>query len=273
MKTCLPVATALLVLFSCQQSLAEASHPLMTDKHTFILGGYQQDADASFYAEVDGVTGGSVDLGTLGMDETDTTVMLEYRYSLNERWEFSAAGYKFDTEGTLQAKRDFVYDGKEFEAGARIDSSLKTKTYLFTAMYKAYRTDRAYISVGGGFHIFDISTELKAKAVVGDLEASGSRAADDILAPLPNLRVEGFYALTPKWALISTFGWLSLNYEDYDGSFAYVHARANYRMTERFGVGLGYQYLDMDFSVERDRGEAGFDIQFNGPSVHLAYSF
>lgn len=267
------IITATALLLTCQLGLAEAGHPLLKDKHSFVLGGYQQDADAEFYADVDDVAGGSIDLGDLGMDESDTTLMLEYRYRLNDRWEFSAAGYKFDTSGSLRTKRDVVYDGQEFEAGARVDSSLDTNTYLLAAMYKLYKTDRAYVSVGGGLHIFEFSTELEARVAIGDAQASASRVGDDITAPLPNLRVEGFYALSPKWALISSIGWLSLDYDDYEGSFIYVHARASYRITERFGLGIGYQYLDMDFSVDRDPGEAGFDIQFNGPSIHLGYSF
>ncbi|MFT5333748.1 MAG: hypothetical protein ACJAUG_000768 [Halioglobus sp.] len=265
--------TATALLLTCQLGLAEAVHPLLEDKHTFVLGGYQQDADAQFYAEADDVAGGSVDLGDLGMDESDTTLILEYRYRLNDRWELSAAGYKFDTSGSLRTQRDVVYDGQEFEAGARVDSSLDTNTYLLAAMYKLYKTGRAYVSVGGGFHIFEFSTELETRVAVGEAESSRSRAGDDITTPLPNLRMEGFYALSPNWALISTIGWLSLDYDDYEGSFVYAYARANYRITERFGLGIGYQYLDMDFSVDRDRGEAGFDIQFNGPSVHLGYSF
>ena len=73
--------------------------------------------------------------------------------------------------------------------------------------------------------------------------------------------------------LVGTLGWLSLEYEQYDGSFSYIHARTVYRLTEHFGIALGYQFLDMDLTVDRTRGDAGFDIQFNGPSLHLAYSF
>ena len=154
-----------------------------------------------------------------------------------------------------------------------IQSKLETTTYIADAMYKVYGNEKSEIFVGGGLHIFDLSAELKGRAFVGEQEKTSSRAADDILAPLPNLRAQGFYALSPKWALVGTVGWFSLKYDDYDGSFTYIHARAAYRMTEHFGVALGYQFLDMDFSVDRSRGEAGFDIEFDGPSLHLTYSF
>jgi hypothetical protein len=270
------VATTLLISSGLQAEEPvekKKLHPLMGDRHTFILGVYNQDADAEFYADAGDIGGGSVNLGDLGMNEDYTSGMVEYRFRLNDKWLFSVGGYRFNTDGTLGVRRSFVYDGQEFEAGVTVDSKLETTTYIADAMYKVYGNEKSEIFVGGGLHIFDLSAELKGRAFVGEQEKTSSRAADDILAPLPNLRAQGFYALSPKWALVGTVGWFSLKYDDYDGSFTYIHARAAYRMTEHFGVALGYQFLDMDFSVDRSRGEAGFDIEFDGPSLHLTYSF
>ena len=95
----------------------------------------------------------------------------------------------------------------------------------------------------------------------------------DILAPLPNIRAQGFYAITPRWAVSGAVGWLSANYGDYDGGFTYFHGRTLYRFTERFGVGVGYQYVDVDVEHDGERGNSGFDIQFSGPTASLSYSF
>ena len=81
------------------------------------------------------------------------------------------------------------------------------------------------------------------------------------------------YAFSPKWSISGTAGWLSMNIDEYDGSFTYLSTRLSYQFTDRFGAGLGYQLLDIDFSVDRNKGEAGMDIQFNGPSAFLTYSF
>jgi len=250
-------------------------HPQMNATHIFILGGFRQDADAKFYVDVDAVQlpKDEIDLGDLGMDETDTSWLAEYRYRISEKWMLSLAGYTFNTGGSIQAGRTFEYDGVEFEAGLKIDSSLQTDTYMAEILYKIYGNERAQLFIGGGLHVTKITTELKATVSVGDQSGSRLRAGDDILAPLPNLRVQGTYAFNPRWTVAGTLGWLSLSYDDYEGSFGYFIGRVNYRLTDRFGVGLGYQYLDMDFSVKRGNGEAGVDIQFNGPSAYLTYSF
>ena len=255
------------------QVQAEPLHPLLSAKHTFVLGAYRQKADAEFFADPDRVGKANINLGDLGVEDTDTSYLLEYRYRLNEKWLFSIGTYRFRTDGKIEAKRNFMYDGVEFEAGARLDTKLDVDTYMLEALYSVYKTDRAEILLGGGLHMFDFSAAISGKVAVGDQERSGSRASSDILAPLPNFRAQGLYAFSPKWALVTTLGWLSANYEDYDGSFAYIHARTMYRFSERFGVGIGYQYVDVDLTQDRQRGEVGFDIQFDGPAVYLGYSF
>jgi hypothetical protein len=268
----IPVAVALLLSVGLPAH-AESMHPQMDSKHTIILGVYHQKADTDFFANPDGIDKTEINFGDLGVEDTDNSVMLEYRYRLNEKWVFAVGTYQFDTTGKTSAKRDFTYDGVEFEAGAHLDTELDVDTYMIEALYSVYKSDRALIMLGAGLHLIDFSVSIDAKVAVDDLEGSGSRSANDILAPLPNLRLQGFYAFSSKWALTATVGWLSLNYEDYDGSFSYVHARTTYRLTERFGAGIGYQYLDMELTHDRQRGEAGFDIQFTGPAAYLSYSF
>lgn len=257
------------------QEQANPIHPQLTATHTFILGAFQQDADATFYADVDILDApkNEIDLGDLGMKESDLSWLAEYRYRLSDKWLLSVGGYKFDTNGSKETQKTFEYNGVEFEAGAKIDSTLTLDTYIFDAMYKVYSSDKAHLFVGGGIHITDIGAELKAKAFVDDQERSGKRSSDDLLAPLPNLRAQGIYAFTHKWSLSGTAGWLSLNYDDYEGSFAYISGRVSYLFNDHLGFGLGYQFLDMDFNAQRKHGEAGVDLQFNGPSAYLTYSF
>jgi len=159
------ILTALVITVIALPTQAESMHPQLTAKHTFILGAYHQDANAEIYADVDAdeVDRAKIDLGDLGLRETDTSWMAEYRYRLNDKWLFSLGAYTFDTDGSLKAKKTFEYDGVEFEAGAKLDTSLKVDTYIADAMYKVYGSDRANVYVGGGFHISKISTDIEAK--------------------------------------------------------------------------------------------------------------
>lgn len=265
-------ATALAISVSSPVT-AESLHPQLETKHLIILGGYRQKADAEFFADTDRFEKKTVDLNGLDLNDTYDSFTLEYRYRLSEKWLFSAAAYNFDSNGKTSAQKDFVYDGIEYQAGAELKSHLQLDTYIFDALYKVYGSDRAEILVGGGLHLIDFSADIEATVFLDDDSRSGQAGTNDILAPLPNLRLQGFYAFTPKWAVAATLGWLSAKYEDYDGSFAYLHARTVYRVTERFGLGIGYQFLNVDLTVDKAHGEAGFDVEFKGPAVYLSYSF
>ena len=101
---------------------AEPIHPQLSAKHVIILGGFQQKADAEFFANPDDVDEATVSLGDLGVEDTDTSIMAEYRYRLSEKWLLSIGTYQFDTTGNIKTKRSFEFDGVEFEAGASLDT-------------------------------------------------------------------------------------------------------------------------------------------------------
>jgi hypothetical protein len=81
------------------------------------------------------------------------------------------------------------------------------------------------------------------------------------------------YIISPKWEVSSSVGWLSLNIDDLDGSYLYFDLSTEYRITERFGVGAGYQISKIDVEETKRDGYNDLDIEFSGPSIHLTYGF
>ena len=269
----LNLATILVVLCLVSfQAQAEPLHPQLTSKHMFLFGAYRQEFDGNFFANPDSLPKANLSIGGLGIDNSETSFMLEYRYRLTDKWMFTLGAYRFDTDGRIEAGRDFTFDGIEYSAGARLDTNVAVDTFIAEALYSVYKTDRAEIMIGGGLHMFDFSASIKTKVTVGDAEFTGSEGKEDLLAPLPNVRLQGFYALSSKWALGASIGWLSVNYKDYSGDFAYLHARTVYRFTERFGSSIGYQFVDVEFDHDKSNGEVGFDLRFEGPTVSISYS-
>ena len=159
------LAAVLLLACLSLPTWAENTHPLLDDRHTFILGAYYQEADAEFFADSRDHPSRTLDLGDLGLDEQDTSWMAEYRFRLNEKWLFAFGAYTFDTSGSRSTVKEVEYDGVVYEAGTVIKSRLEADTFIAEAMYKLYGSDRAELFVGGGFHVFDFSAELEGQAV------------------------------------------------------------------------------------------------------------
>ena len=270
------ISAALAVAFSTSVfAVAEPYHPYLdtSDKHLLLLGYTWQDANVELSARRDPLPGASIDLDDLGTEDSHNSWLAEYRYRINDRWGIVAGAYTFETDGNRAVSRGFDYEGVEFEAGAAVETDLEIDTYIFDVMYTAHRSDRAEILVGGGLHMFDLSASLAARVSAGDREASFAAAGDDILAPLPNLRALGFYAITPRLAATATLGWLSANVDDYDGSFLFLHARLWYRFQGGFGISAGYQFTDIDLEKEKPNGKNEYEIEIEGPTVQLSYAF
>ena len=97
--------------------------------------------------------------------------------------------------------------------------------------------------------------------------------ASDLLAPLPNLRLQGFYAFTPRLAALASVGWFSASYDEYDGRFLYWHLRGHLLLTDHFGISLGYQVTDVDVSRDGKRRYEEYEIDFTGPTLQLTLGF
>ncbi len=246
----------------------------LQDTHTFRAGAYYQDIDIDAaltrkpFDEIE-INFDSV----LGMDDSATTLFAGYNWRFSEKWALGIYYSNMSADGSRSASRDFVWDGQEYQAGARIDSELELDTFLATANYSFARNDKYEWGLGVGLHAFDIETTFDARLGVSGVVEEARRSNSTVLAPLPNIRAYGTWALTPKWEINFDLGWLSLNYDDYEGDYLFFHARTEYRFTERFGAGISFQAAEIDVEVDRRRGNDSFDIDLYGPSLYLTYGF
>jgi len=273
--TLLSLALVASMLPVCANAQDESGrHPYFNNKHSIAIGATTHTANSEVTASVSGLPEVSLNLDDLDVDDRYTSWLLEYRWRITPKWVLVVAGYTFESDGSIGAARDFNFDGIEFEAGFQVDTDMEVDTYIVDVMYSVYLNDRSELLLGGGLHMIDFSMELEGKVFAGDLEASDQTGTSDLLAPLPNLRLQGFYAFTNKWALGFTGGWLSANYGDYDGSFGYVHLRTLYRLSPHFSVSVGYQYNGIDLTYEKSKNrEIKLDMDFDGPTAQLAYHF
>ncbi len=252
---------------------AQSIHPALTDKHTLTLGAYDLESDTKIGSHRDGSDSGDIDLDDLGVDKDYVSWMLGYRWRFAERWALVLGANTYDVDGEAEVSKSFEYEGTSFEAGLKLESDFSVDSYIVDVLYSVYKSDRAELMLGGGLHVLDFDISFKGTAFIGEESGSKTVSADDLLAPLPNLRAMGFYAFSPKWSVQSTLGWMSVNIDNWDGDYAFLNLRTDYRFTERFGVGVGYQITDVDVTYASKRFEHTYDIQYDGPTLYLEYGF
>ncbi|TDG15730.1 hypothetical protein E2F43_05760 [Seongchinamella unica] len=238
------------------------------------IGMAYQTVDADLRATVGALPEVKVDLDDLGIKHDDLSWALEGRWRFKPRWMLVGLAYQFDQNGRRAVKEDFNFDGKEFQAGASVDTELSIDTYILDVMYSAYSNANAEVLVGGGIHAIDLETSIRGRAFVGNIEREATTGSSELLAPLPNLRLQAYYRLNHKWGMGLYAGWLSANYGDYDGGFTYIHPRIAYGMGDHWSLTLGYQYVKLDLTQEKSsRRENEYNIDFKGPTLFLDYRF
>jgi hypothetical protein len=262
---------ALIAMCSFSQCVLASS---IEDTHRFRLGAYEQDIDVTGGVTANGFPEVEVDFDkVLGLEESSTTLFFSYQWRFKEKWSLQAFYSQMEAEGKKLATRDFNYDGVDYTAGVRLDTDFNLDTYLLAVNYSWLRDDKKEIGVGFGLHAFDIDTTIAAAIGVDGVERQGARNNNQLTAPLPNLRAYGTYMITPKWEVSAALGWLSFDYEDYDGGYLFLTAYTEYRFTDRFGIGLSYQAAEIDVTHEDSQSKEEFDIELYGPSIYLTYGF
>jgi len=268
------------LMLPVSMALAESEgveHPYLARKHVFMAGGYWQDVDAEIRETRDPLPRVDLNLATLGVDEKDTTWYMEYRYRFSDRWSLVASGQRYTSSGEIGLTRDINFGGVPFQAGTSLKTRLRVDTYFLDFMYHAYKSSRAELAFGGGLHTFNFDASLYGGASLENRFVERSReliaSNEDFLAPLPNLRMQAFYGITDRWAIMGNLGWMSANVDEWDGSFTYIHLRTHFRLGQHVGLALGYQFTDVDVTRERSRASSEYDIEFNGPSAMITVSF
>ena len=269
-----PTLAVLMLLGILAPMAAQAAvNPVLTDTHTLNVGVYDQSSDITVSSTRDGDQKQDIDLERLGLDDEYLAFTASYRWRINDRWSVELAWFTFESDSSSVIEDTFTFDGQEFRVGANLDLTFSVDSFLLDAFYSVYKSDNAELRLGAGLHSFDFDLEFKASAGVDDVGVSGSFADEDLLAPLPNLRIDGLYAFSDRWSIYAGAGWLSANYGDYEGRYLFTNVKVAYRIIDGLSLALGYQIVDTDVTYSGSRREIDVETDYHGPTAYLSYSF
>lgn len=251
-----------------------AINPVLDDKYRLKLGASYMKADGYFSSTPDGKSTDKLTTGDLGIDDYETNFYFGARWRFADRWRLTFNYFGLDIDGDVEKNFDELDFGDIDASGfLAVNTTFDTDFYVAQIGYSLYKNERAELGIGAGAHVVRFDTKLKVSGGIN--AASGSVQSDtvDYTVPLPNILGYGAYAITPKLSLEGGVGWFGLDYDDYSGDLVTVAANLEYRFTDHVGAGVGYNYVDMNLSVDKSSRKDKYNLSYKGPMLYLSAGF
>ena len=257
------------------QAAGGSLNPILDDKFTFKLGATWLKTTGNFSSTLDGEPTDSLSTSDLDIDDPDVDAYFAARWRFTDRWRLTFNYFRTDNDGSVQSEFNDLEFGDISASGfLGVDTAFKTDFYVAQVGYSFLKNERAELGIGAGAHIVNFDTKLKVSGGITGI-GSGSVQSDseDLTVPLPNVLGYGAYAITPKLSLDGGIGWFGLDYNDYSGNLVTVVANLEYRLTDHFGIGVGYNYVDMDLTIDKSSRKDKYDLEYKGPVAYVSASF
>ncbi len=269
-----PAVGAFLLLLAAP---AFADKPRFGDTFEFKVGGMDYKADAKFSTTLLGNEEVELELGDLDMDTKATNLWLGFNWQFADSWGLSASYSKFNGDGETIAAEDGNFDDIEWSVNATLESELDLKFYIVDLTWDFINTGRTHLGVGVGLHISDIKTAIAATV---DLDVNGDpvdppidlgASSSDVTAPLPNFSLQAGHRFGDSFYVGGRIGYFALEIDDVDGELVTGSVFGEWRPGGgKFGVGLGYQIVDVDVKDDSSTRSKKLDLTGDGPILYVS---
>ena len=240
------------------------------------VGGMSLDADGSYRLGLpDGRKITLVDFDRAGLPDRDSSYWLSANWrSRSNRWGVWFASWDFGSSGSRLWEDEWnAGDGRVIPVGAEVDTRFDARWYVLEATYSLIRSVRYDAGIGLGVHAVGLDTSLLARVGAGENDAEIVREELSTLAPLPNVLGYFHWNVADRWTLTTRVGWFGLDYDKYSGRMINMHAIISYGLTDNWSASLGYEFVDIDVTIEQERWVELYKLDFSGPMATLRYSF
>ena len=259
---------------SSAQAAGNSLNPILDDRWSFSLGATYLDADGTFSKTNEGEPTDNLTTDELDLNDSNFSPYFSARWRFTDRWRASFSYFGLDTDGHV--RQDFnrlIFGTIDVSGFLEVKSELSTDFYIAQVGYSFLKNDRAELGLGGGLHVADFDASLKVSGGINNVSGSIQSDSSDLTVPMPNILGFGTYAFTPKLSLDGSVAWFGLNYDEYSGDMVALTANLEYRFTDKFGVGVGYNYIDMDLEIDKSSRTDKYNLDYKGPVLYVSAGF
>ena len=259
----------------CLADDAVSTHPYFDSKFYASVGIFLPDQDMKLKLDgsvtiVDPTPAPHIDFDqTFGTSSSDETFSAEIGWRFGKKWQLRGQYFRVDNDVEAVLEEDIEWGDYEFSAGANVSagSDMQITRLFFGRTLIAGNSQELGIGLGG--HILDVSAFISGDATIDGVPAGFVQERASVSQPLPNFGAWYMHAFSPKLAVLIRVDWLSASYDRYDGRIVNSALSFGYTPTDHFGIGVEYNFFEIDFNVSDPDWNGGIRARFNGPYISL----
>lgn len=257
--------------------LAWAQESVEVKKGKFALGvGYaiaRFDTSVKFQDKQTGISAFVDGEGTLGLPETDILPVLYGAYRFNKKHMMGFSYFKVKRESTLP---DFDETVDDITIAGQATLRDNTSFYNLFYGYSLYEDDRSRVLGLIGINVLDLKYILEAEGTITDTNGSNMTSYEDeasVVAPLPLLGLQLWYAFTPKWGIGTKVSFVAGQYQDTKAWVVNTEINARYQFNKNVGGLIGVSYFDAEVTIEDSDERTDINYGYDGLFLGLHIVF
>ena len=270
------VLFSMLIAVDAQSLHAEEQddiHPYLTEKFFIDLGAYFPNREVQF--RVDGslnLPNDPIDFGgDLAVDKSDQMLSLNFGWRFGEKWELGTQYFDSSNDRTAVLEEDIEWEDVVFEQGSSVSAGTDFSVLRIFFAREFRSSERYRFGFGAGFHWLEVGAFIEGDVIVAGGGNNFTRETVSASAPLPNLGIWYMYSMSPKWAFKTRVDWLDADVGDYNGSLLNASIGVNFQIFEHVGVGMNYNYFDIDLSIQKPNWRGNVKSTYDGLYVDMSF--
>ena len=251
--------------------LAWAQESVEVKKGKFALGvGYaiaRFDTKVKFKDKQSGISVFVDGEGTLGLPETDILPVLYGAYRFTNKHMMGFSYFKVKRESTLL---DFDEPVDDITITGQATLTDNTSFYNVFYGYSMYEDDRSRVQGLIGLNGLDLKYTFEANGTITLPDSSTTASYEEeasVLAPLPLLGLQFWYAFTPKWSIDTKVSFVAGQYQDIKAWVVNTAITSRYQFNDSVGGLLGLAYFDAEVTIEDS--EERIDVNYGYEGLFL----
>ena len=271
------IAHAAVVLLAVAPLVAWAQsqdvHPLLDGTFNVDVGMFFPEStfEISVEGTIDPAPFEPIDFeGALGSDIDEQLGAVEFFWRFGDKWSLRAQYMAFEDRSSAALQEDVEWGDITFGAGTGIGAGLDTTiTRLFLGRSFS-KNDRREFGLGFGGHVLDISAFIEGNAIINGVPDGFRTDRVETSGVVPNLGAWYMHSFSSRWALTSRLDWLGADIGKYDGQIINFSIGTNFRLFKHVGIGLNYNWLEIDFGVDDDDWKGDLETRSHGLFAYVS---